>query len=129
MATKARQQVKQREPAPRGKAESLFTTIKAMVLFGLVGLGIIGLAITLFGENGIAEDLVDRLFDPKSSVSIVSLVVPVILFLLLAYIIKGQIQRNSKKSLAEVVGSMALYAMMLVGLYYLYRLLTVGTFT
>ncbi|MDR2874867.1 MAG: hypothetical protein LBV44_02920 [Methylobacillus sp.] len=127
MASSKARQVKQREPAPRGRPESLITTLKAIAMIGLIGLGIVGLAITLFGENGVADDLFTRLMDPKSRVSIASLIVPVALVLILTYIIKNQVRRSSEKSLAEVLGSMAMYAMMCVGLYFLYHLITVGT--
>lgn len=120
----ARRLPKKKEEISKEKPESLMTVIKAGSMFGLVVIGIIGSAVSLFSGDGIVAQLFSKITDLDTDALVV---IPI--FLGALYFIKVWFEKSTGKSSAEVLGNMALFLMMGLGLYFLYNLLTTGSFT
>lgn len=119
----ARRLPKKKEEISKEKPESLMMVLKAGSMFGLVVIGIIGSAISLFSGDGIVAQLFGKLTDLDADALIV---VPI--FLGALYFIKIWFEKTTGKSSTEVLGNMALFLMMGLGLYFLYNLLVTGSF-
>jgi hypothetical protein len=120
----ARRVSKKKEETAKGRPESLINILKAGAMFVLVVLGIIGVAVSTFSEGGWLGIFFDKLTNLDMDLLVV---VPLVLILL--YVIKFWFEKTFGKSSAEVLGNMALFIMMGFGLFFLYRLLTLGSFT
>jgi hypothetical protein len=120
----ARRVIKKKEEIAKGKPESLMHVLKAIAMFVLVVVGIIGVAVSVFSEGGWLGIFFDKLANLDMDFLVI---VPLVLVFL--YIIKVWFEKTSGKSSAEVMGNMALFIMVGFGLFFLYRLLTLGSFT
>ena len=120
----ARRVIKKKEEIAKGKPESLMNILKAGAMFVLVVLGIIGVAVSVFSEGGWLGMFFDKLTNFEADLLVI---VPLVLVFL--YVVKVWFEKTTGKSSAEVMGNMALFIMMGFGLFFLYRLLTLGSFT
>jgi hypothetical protein len=120
----ARRAVKKKEEIAKGKPESLMHILKAGAMFFLVILGIAGVAVSVFSEGGWLGVFFDKLTNLEADLLVI---VPLVLIVL--YVVKVWFEKTTGKSSAEVMGNMALFIMMGFGLFFLYRLLTLGSFT
>lgn len=120
----ARRVIKKKEEIAKGSPESLMNILKAGAMFVLVVLGIIGVAISVFSEGGWFGIFFDKLTNLDTDLLVI---VPLVLIVL--YVVKVWFEKTTGKSSAEVMGNMALFIMMAFGLFFLYRLLTLGSFT
>ena len=103
------------------KPESKFSVLVAMVKMGLLLLGIAGIAMDFFREDGILKKLLGKLFESTASMMMIPVIILVLWFL--NRWISSECKSETKKS-----GDLPMYVMMLVGAYYLFRLLTKGSF-
>jgi hypothetical protein len=103
------------------KPESHFSAMAATGRIVLMLLGIIGLAIELFREDGWLKKGLAKLFESTTSM----ILIPVIIFTLwlLNRWISSSSQSETKRS-----GDLPMYLMMAVGAYYLFMLITTGSF-
>lgn len=103
------------------KPESHLSTMAASVRIILMLLGIIGLAMEFFSENGWLKKSFIKLFESTSNM----ILIPIIIFalLLLDRWFSASIQTENKKN-----GDIPMYLMMAVGAYYLFMLITTGSF-
>lgn len=120
----ARRVIKKKEEIAKGSPESLMNILKAGAMFVLVVLGIIGVAVSVFSEGGWFGIFFDKLTNLDTDLLVI---VPLVLIVL--YVVKVWFEKTTGKSSAEVMGNMALFIMMGFGLFFLYRLLTLGSFT
>jgi hypothetical protein len=120
----ARRVVKKKEEIAKGKPESLMSILKAGAMFVLVILGILGVAFSTFSEGGWLGIIFDKLTNFEADLLVIG---PLVLVFL--YVVKVWFEKTTGKSSAEVMGNMALFIMMGFGLFFLYRLLTLGSFT
>jgi membrane protein insertase Oxa1/YidC/SpoIIIJ len=120
----ARRVIKKKEEIAKGSPESLMNILKAGAMFVLVVLGIIGVAVSVFSEGGWLGIFFDKLTNLDTDLLVI---VPLVLIVL--YVVKVWFEKTTGKSSAEVMGNMALFIMMAFGLFFLYRLLTLGSFT
>lgn len=103
------------------KPESKLSVLLSVIGMGLMLLGIIGITIELFRENGWLKTLLHKIF--QSTTSMMSIpVIMLVLWLLNRWI------TSPNKSETLKGGDLPMYAMMAVGAYYLFRLLTTGAF-
>lgn len=108
----------------KGKPESLISVIKAISQFVLIVIGIIGTTILIFSSDGLLATMGGKLLDLDSTAF-----VGIALALVAIYVAKVWFEKTFGKSSAAVAGSLAMYLMMAVGAFFLYRLLSTGSFT
>lgn len=113
-----------KEKVSTEKPESVLSVIKAGTQFVLMVFGIVGLAILIFSGDGLLATMGGKLLDLDSRAF-----VGIALALVAFYVAKIWFEKTFGKSSAAVAGSLAMYLMMAVGAFFLYRLLTTGSLT
>lgn len=116
--------LKKNEGVAKGKPESLLSVIKAISQFGLIVIGIIGITILVFSSDGLLATMGGKLVDLDSTA-----LIGIVLALVAIYVVKVWFEKAFGKSAAAVTGNLAMYVMMAVGAFFLYRLLSTGSFT
>lgn len=101
--------------------ESKMSVFLSFVCMGLMLTGIIGLTLELFREGGWIKTLLNKIFQNTTSM----MAIPVIIFGL--WLLNRWITSPNKSEVLRA-GDLPMYAMMAVGAYYLFRLLTTGSF-
>jgi len=99
--------------------DTLLKTIISIVAMLLMVLGIVGLAMEAFKENNVFGQVFSYLFQSTQTM----LLIPVVLFVLwlLNRFISAPTKGETKSS-----GNLPMYLMVLIGIYYAYRLITTG---
>ncbi len=115
---------RKKEDLPKGSPESLMSMLKAGTQFALMVLGIVGLAVKIFSDEGWLVQLARKVTQIESFGSLV--IIPLVIGAL--FVLRILFERTFGKSSAAVLGTLAMNVMMLVGFYFLVRLLTEGTF-
>ena len=103
------------------KPESNLSSMAALSRMGLMLIGIIGLAMELFRENGWLKTGLAKLFVSTTSM----MLIPVIIFAL--WLLNRWITSPNKSETSKS-GDLPMYLMMAAGAYYLFRLITTGAF-
>lgn len=110
---------------PKQKPESLLSVLKAGAQFVLMVMGIIGLAILIFSEDGWLATFMGKLTQIDSFGPL--LIIP--LAIMAIYIARVWFEKTFGKSSAAMTGNLAMYVMMAIGAFFLFRLLSTGSFT
>jgi membrane protein insertase Oxa1/YidC/SpoIIIJ len=100
--------------------ESKLSVLAAMVRMGLMLLGIAGIATEFFNDDGVLKKVLGKLFESSTSM----MMIPVIVFVLW---LLNRWMSSASKSETKKSGDVPMYVMMLVGAYYLFRLVTTGS--
>ncbi len=103
------------------KPESKASVLIAVIRVGLMLAGIIGIALELFREDGWISTLLGKLFESTTSM----LMIPVIILVL--WLLNNWISSNNKSE-TKKSGDLPMYIMMAIGVYYLIKLYTTGSF-
>jgi hypothetical protein len=103
------------------QAESKLSVLAAMGRMGLMLLGIVGIAMEFFSDDGVLKKILGKLFESTTSM----MMIPVIIFVLW---LLNRWMSSSSKSETKKSGDVPMYVMMLIGAYYLFRLATTGSF-
>ncbi len=103
------------------KPESKSSVIVAVVRMGLMLVGIVGIAMEMFRDDGWLKTALGKLFESTTSM----MFIPVIIFVLW---LLNRWMSSSNKSETKKSGDFPMYVMMAVGAYYLFMLLTTGSF-
>ena len=103
------------------KAESVLSNIVAAGRLGLMVVGIIGIALEFFRDDGWLKTLLGKLFQSTTSM----MAIPVIILVL--WLINRWLTSPNKSETSKS-GDLPMYVMMGVGAYYLFRLITTGSF-
>lgn len=103
------------------QAESRIGTLAAVGRMGLMLIGIAGLAMELFRDDGWLKKALAKLFESTTSM----MFIPVIIF---ALWLLNHWMSSGNKGETRKSGELPMYAMMAVGAYYLFRLVTTGGF-
>ncbi|PKO45668.1 MAG: hypothetical protein CVU29_08270 [Betaproteobacteria bacterium HGW-Betaproteobacteria-22] len=103
------------------KAESKLSVLAAIIRFGFMLVGIAGLAVELFKDNGLFSKIMNKLFESTTTM----LWIPVIIFVLW---LLNRWFSSPNKSETKRSGDLPMYIMMVIGAYYIYRLYTTGSF-
>ena len=101
--------------------ESKRNVLLSVIGMGLMILGIIGIATELFREDGWLKILLHKIFQSTTSM----LAIPVIILVLW---LLNRWMTSPNKSETSKAGDLPMYAMMAVGAYYVFRLITTGSF-
>ena len=103
------------------KPETAMTSIIAVAKMGLMILGLVGIAIELFKDEGWLKTLLAKLFESTTTM----LFIPVIIFVL--WLLNRMMTSNNKGEVNKSC-DLPMYVMMGIGLYYLFRIITTGGF-
>ena len=103
------------------KADTPLKTALSVVGMGLMIVGIVGIAVDIFKDDGILKGALAWLFDSTTHMMFIPVIALVLWFL--NKMISSTNPNESKKS-----GNIPMYAMMAVGAFYIYRLISVGSF-
>lgn len=103
------------------KPESVLSSLAAIGRMGLMLVGIVGIAMEVFREDGWLKQLLAKIFQSTTSM----LSIPVIILVL--WLLNRWMSSPNKSETAKN-GDLPMYVMMAVGAYYLYKLLTTGSF-
>jgi hypothetical protein len=103
----------------RSKPDTLVETLLAVGRFGLMMLGIIGISVEIFRDDGWLSQLLDKAFASPGTLLLIPLVLGVL------YLLDKAI--TNAAGTASRKGDIPLYMMMTVGVFFLYRLITTGS--
>ena len=101
--------------------ESKLSVLLAVVRIVLMGFGLVGVALELFGEGGWLSTLMSKVFESTTTM----LFIPVII---LALWLINRWLSTSNKSETKKSGDIPMYIMIAIGIYYIYRIFTTGSF-
>lgn len=101
------------------KAESNLGSALALGRLALMLVGIVGLALELFRDDGWLQKVLAKLFESTTSM----MFIPVIIFVLW---LLNRWMSSANKSETKKSGDVPMYIMMAIGGYYVYRLITTG---
>ena len=104
----------------RSKPDSLVSTLVAVGRFGLMLLGIIGISVEIFRDNGWLKQLLGKAFASPGTLLLIPLAIGALY--LLDKAITNAAGTTSKK------GDIPLYIMMAIGAFFLFRIITTGSF-
>ncbi len=102
------------------KSDNLLATLFAIVRLALLLIGIIGLSISVFRDDGWLTQLLAKMF--SSTMGMVS----IFLLIFAAYGLNRWMTSPTRKASSR--GDLPLYIMMTIGAFYLFRLIMTGSF-
>ena len=103
------------------KADSVLSNIFAIGRMILLIIGLIGIALEIFREDGWLKQLLHKLFESTTTM----LFIPLIIFVLW---VLNRWMTSSNKSETSKSGDLPMYVMMGLGVYYVFRFVTTGSF-
>lgn len=103
------------------KPESTLSSIVAVARIGIMLVGITGLAMELFRDDGWLKNVFSKLFESTTNM----MLIPVIIFVL--WLLNRWLTSTNKPETSKS-GDLPMYAMMAIGAYYSFKLLTTGAF-
>lgn len=109
-----------KDPYENKKADSTLDTVLSVGRVGLMLLGIIGIAVEIFREDGLLKRWLKSLFSSTEGL-VTGLVIAVVLYIFWRWLNAAPDGKATKR------GDIPLYAMMAVGAFFLYRLITTGS--
>lgn len=102
------------------KADSLVDTILAVGRVGLMLVGIIGIAVEMFREDGLLKRWLKSLFSSTEGL-MTAVAIAVVVYFFWRWLNAAPDGKASKR------GDIPMYAMMAVGVFFLFRLFTTGS--
>ena len=106
------------------KPDSLLATLLALGRFSLVVIGLIGLSVEIFRDNGWLRQLIAKMLD--SALGLGSIPAVILVFFLIYFLNRWISTASRGKRHSQ--GDLPLYLMMIIGAFYLYMLITKGSF-
>jgi hypothetical protein len=103
------------------QADTPLKTALSVIGMGLMLVGILGIAVDFFKDDGFFKDALGWLFDSTQHMMLIPVIALVGWFL--NKMMSSTNPNESKKS-----GNIPMYAMMVVGIFYIYRFITTGGF-
>ncbi len=103
------------------KADTLSKTLLSVAGFGLMIIGIIGIAMEFFKDGGWLKSALGWLFDSTTHM----MLIPVIIFV--AWLL-NRVMSSPNKNESKKAGNIPMYIMMAIGAFYLFRFMTTGGF-
>ncbi|MEO8417555.1 MAG: hypothetical protein ABI475_02380 [Methylophilaceae bacterium] len=102
------------------RPDSLLFTVAAIGRVGLVIIGLIGLSVEIFRDNGWLKQLLGKLFSSSLGLVIIPIAIIVIYFV-------NQWLSSASDGKASARGDLPLYLMMAIGAFFLLNLITKGS--
>ncbi|MEZ0233062.1 MAG: hypothetical protein ACAH12_09490 [Methylophilaceae bacterium] len=107
--------------AQKNHPDSLVKVLISIFQFGLLLIGLIGLSVEFFKDDGGLRQLLSKMMDSSLGLFWIPIVIAV-LYLLNRWL-SGKVEgKNTSR------GNFPLYAMMAIGAFFVYQLLTTGSF-
>lgn len=103
------------------KPDSLLATLAAAGRIGLVIIGLIGLSVEIFRDNGWLKQLLGKLFSSSLGLAAIPIAIIVIYFV-------NRWLSSASDGKASAKGDLPLYLMMAIGAFFLFNLITTGSF-
>lgn len=103
------------------KSDSLLSTLAAVGRIGLMLIGLVGIAVEIFRDNGWLKQLLNKIFESSMGFVYVGVGIAVIYFLN-----RWMATADGKASSGK--GDLPLYVMMAIGAFFLFNLITTGSF-
>ena len=101
--------------------ESKLSVFLAFVRIVLMGFGLVGVALEMFREGGWLSKLMSKVFESTTTM----LLIPVII---LALWLLNRWLSTPNKSETKRSGDLPMYIMIAIGIYYIYKIFTTGSF-
>jgi Na+/glutamate symporter len=103
------------------KAESPLQTAISAASFGLMIIGMIGIAVGFFKETGPLKSALSWLFESTNHMMFIPVIIVVGWFL-------NRMMSSSNPNESKKSGNLPMYIMMAIGAYFLFKLITTGEF-
>lgn len=103
------------------KADSTLDTVLAVGRVGLMLVGLIGIAVEIFREDGLLKRWLKSLFSSTEGL-VTAVAIAIVVYFFWRWMNAAPDGKATKR------GDIPLYAMMAVGAFFLYRLFTTGSF-
>lgn len=110
-----------RTPTPESRPESLLATLLALLRIGLMLIGILGITVHLFSDEGWLSQLTNWLFSSTWTMLSIPLII-------LGLYLTNRWLTTPKRGELSKRGDIPLYIMMAIGLFFLFRLADTGGF-
>ncbi len=104
----------------QNKSDNLLSTLAAVGRIGLMLIGLVGIAVEIFRDNGLLKQFLGKMFDSSYWWLYILMTVAVFYFL-------NRLTTTSDGKASAGKGNLPLYIMMAIGAYFLFRLITTGT--
>lgn len=101
--------------------ESKLSVLLAVVRITLMGFGLVGISLALFREDGWLSKLMSKVFESTATM----LLIPLIIFAL--WLLNRWVSTPNKSEIKKS-GDIPMYIMMVIGIYYIYKIFTTGSF-
>ena len=103
------------------RPESKLSLLLAVIRIILIGFGLIGISVALFREDGWLSKLMSKVFESTATM----LLIPVIIF---AIWLLNRWLSTPNKSETKKNGDIPMHVMIVIGVYYIYKIFTTGSF-
>lgn len=104
------------------RPDTLMKTLAAIGQIALVLIGLVGISVEFFRDNGILKQFLGKMFSTSTSM-VVSLVLIIAVLYLINRWSSSAVDGNASKR-----GNLPMNLMMIIGVYFLFRLVTTGAF-
>ena len=102
------------------KPDNLLSTLAAVGRIGLMLIGVVGIAVEMFRDNGWLKQLLNKMFASTMGLASIPIAIAVLYFL-------NRWMSTSDGKANGGKGNLPLYIMMAIGAFFLYRLITTGS--
>ncbi|HSH72942.1 MAG TPA: hypothetical protein VK974_07785 [Methylophilaceae bacterium] len=103
------------------KPDTLVKTITSIASVALLLVGVIGIAVQFFRDDGWLRQLLSKMLDSNMGLASIPLVILVLYFI-------NRWASSAADGKASTRGNLPLYIMMLIGAFFLFRIITTGDF-
>jgi hypothetical protein len=105
------------------KPETLLSTLLSFLQVGLVTVGLIGLSVRLFEDKGWFKQVLGRVMRAEFA----QIAIAAVMLVIAGYLMRGWMHSGGEEQQSRIADAM-LYLMMLVGAYFVFNLVTAGSF-
>lgn len=120
----ARRPAQKKEEKLKDKPESPLSVASAIFQMALMLIGLVGIAVLIFGEKGLLRTMGSRL----ANMDFAAVLMGMLLLFVVAVVGRNWYERLSTRTAAAATGDLAMYIMMAIGAYYLIQFLLTGSF-
>ena len=105
------------------KTDTLIDTLLAIGQFLLILMGLIGISVQIFGDQGVLNRLLTKLMAIESLTAVVALPFLFVIFV----VFKSWFVKTKGDEATSAYGNFLMYVMMAVGAFFIFRYLTTGS--
>ena len=102
------------------RPESRLSVFLSVIRLGLMLVGIVGIAMEFFRDDGWLKMLLSKIFESSTNMLSIPVIILVLWFI-------NRITSSANKSEMARGGDLPMYAMMAIGAYYVFKLVTTGS--